>query len=612
MRTNPLRKIFLAVVVLETALIARAGESDGWKESQLFAEGLKHSDIALMPEGTPNDYMDFAPLKPTVVAWGDDGVNVLDGGAEARARMAENFATYRRMGARLMATNVFMLSPTIQYLAVHPELFDAICVDLWGEKVLPPWTKNWWGCTNNPMFQEQLLTRMRVGLEAGANIVHLDDHAGTFACASWGGGCFCIRCMEGFRAWLQSRADTNELAAAGVGELATFDLKEFLSTRGYADRAAFIKAVSRREVPLWDRFLAFQRESVIAFIRRMQAEAARVAGRPVAFGINSFNLIPVQLFDAHIVDFFGNEVEHFDVEDLVPPVAYRLGEAVGRPTFATGAGWDWVRINETGARTRVRGWIAEAYAFGQYFMYAWEKWGWSESTGAQWKKVDPEIFRPMFAFVSDNPELFDGFDNAPTVGLLFDSATTARNRWDVREASRALLDAGVPYGIVVSGDELLRKPLTRDQLDGYRVIVLPKDIRRTQEMDRLLAAWEESGGRLIVRATEEADPRKLPGRIDVRCNGRIWALPRVKPDASRLVVHFLNRDYDAATDVMKEKEAVSVTLNPASIDGPPTIRRVRYFEPGAGPRNLEFHQDGDGALRFELPSLNIWGIAELD
>lgn len=607
-----MKRVIFTILFLESLLFAVAAD-DSWKESQLFASGLKHSDIALMPEGTPDDLMAFAPLRPTVVAWGDDGLSVLDGGEEARARLAGNFATYRKMGVRLMAANVFMLSPTVGYLDAHPEFWETICVDLWGEKVQPKWTQNWWGCTNNPMFQEQLMARMRAGLETGANIIHLDDHAGTYACASWGGGCFCRYCMQGFRAWLREHADAKELAATGVDDPATFDLKEFLSNRGYADRKAFMDAVFKRKVPLWDKFLTFQRESEIAFIRRMQAEAARVAGHPVPFGVNSFNLIPVQVFEAHCVDYFANEVEHYDVEDLVPPVVYRLGEAIGRPTFSTGAGWDWVKVGQSPSTTRVRGWIAEAYAFGQYFMYAWGKWAWSESSPSNpLLKVDPEIFRPMFAFVSDHPELFDDFENAATVGLLFDSATAARNHWDVREASKALLDGGVPYELVVSGDELLKWPLTAAELNKYRVIVLPKDVKRGDGLNRMLARWQESGAILIDRSAGDLDAGSLPGRIAMKCDGRVWALPRVRADASKLVVHFLNRDYDSAADAMKQKEVLSVTLNPASLGGPPTIHRVRYFEPGTEPLDLQFHRGDDGSLSFELPSLNIWGIAAIE
>lgn len=106
-----MKNVVVTLLLLKSAIFVFAAD-ESWKESQLFAAGLKHSDIALIPEGTQEDYMEFAPLRPTVVAWGDDGVNFFDEGAEGRARLAEKFATYRKMGVRLMAANVFMLSPT--------------------------------------------------------------------------------------------------------------------------------------------------------------------------------------------------------------------------------------------------------------------------------------------------------------------------------------------------------------------------------------------------------------------------------------------------------------------------------------------------------------------
>ncbi|HVU25751.1 MAG TPA: hypothetical protein VHE13_16590, partial [Opitutus sp.] len=447
-------RVALGAVVI-AAMVRGAGDGE-WRKSQLVDAGLRRADVALMPEGTPEDYGLFAPLHPTVVAWGEDGLPALDGGEPARAGLARKGAAYRKLGVRLLAANVWMLTATEQYLHAHPELLDATCVDLWGRKILPPWladadyqgVKPWWGCTNSPKFQAQLLARMRAGLAAGATMIHLDDHSGTFACASFAGGCFCDYCVAGFRAWLKANVTGSDLKAAGIDEAGAFDYREFLLQRGYEDRAAYIAAAAKRDVPLRDWYLAFQRDAAIAFIRRMQAEAARIAGRPVAFGVNAYDLLPVQLFDAHAVDYFANEVEQFDKEDLVPPVVYRLGEALGRPTFATGTGEDWIKYRQAQATTRVRGWIAEAHAFGQYFMYAWKKWGFSEKTGTLWTEVDPAVFRPMTEFISGHPGLFDGCANAAAVGLLYDDAAAEAGHWGVRDASKALLDAGVSYGLV--------------------------------------------------------------------------------------------------------------------------------------------------------------------
>lgn len=613
------RRLLVTALVWAAKMGVAGTESagDGWQPSRLISAGLRHSDVALMPEGTPENYELFAPLRPTVVAWGEDALPVLDGGEKAKAEFEQKHDAYRRLGVTRQAANVWMLTATEHYLYQHPELIDAACVDLWGKKILPPWladadykgVKPWWGCTNNPRFQDQLMARMRAGLEGGATMIHLDDHSGTFACATFAGGCFCDYCVRGFRAWLEKNVSARELGAVEITDLAGFDYREFLLKRGYADRGDYIAAAAHGKAPLREWYLAFQRDAAIAFIRRMQMAAVEIAGRPVAFGVNSYDLLPVQLFDAHAVDYFANEVEQFEKEDLVPPVVYRLGEALGRPTFATGTGEDWIKYRQARATTRVRGWIAEAYAFGQYFMYAWKKWGFSEKTGTLWTEVDPEVFRPMTAFVSEHPELFDGFENAAAVGLLYDNASAAADRWGVRETSKALLDAGVPYGLVVAGDKLLRKPLTREELDGYRTVLVPPDVRQGDELEHLLTSWEKSGG-VVTRWDSAADG--LPGRIIVKAVGRVWALPRVRRDRNAIAIHFLNRDYDSARDAMIAKTALQVEVTPSELGGLAKVASVRYFEPGAQPRELRFEQNADGRLRFEIPALDIWGIAAIE
>ena len=615
--------VALAVVTFGVRAAAAEKADEAWPQSRLLAAGLRSAEISLMPEGTPQDYELFRPLAPTVVAWGEDALSVVAGGEDARAKFAARMSAYREIGVSRIATNVWMLTATERFMARNREYIAATCVDLWGEKILPRWladaefegVKPWWGCTNNPLFVKHLLARMKAGLQGGATMVHLDDHSGTAACAYHAGGCFCRYCTAGFREWLAANVSPDELAEAGIGETeaGTFDYAAFLRKRGYADRAAYIAEASAGHVPLRGWFLAYQREAAVKLIARMQHEAAQVAGAPVAFGVNAYNLLPAQLFDAHVIDYFANEVEHFDVEDTIAPVVYRLGEALGRPVFATGTGEDWIAYRQGQATVRVRGWIAQAYAFGQYFMYSWRKWGFSEKTGTLWTEVPPEVFTPMTRFVSAHPELFDGFENAATTALLYDNATAAANRWGVRDASRALLDAHVPYGLVVAGDELLKKPLRADDLAPYRALVIPEDVQPVAATAAAVTEWEQRGGR-VVRATDAG----LPGKIELQAEGRVWIMPRVNRSAtdaagaSRLVLHLLNRDYQAATDTMKPKTDLTVTLDPKALGGPATVKHARYFRPDADPVELRFATDTSGNLRLTLPGLNVWGIVALD
>jgi hypothetical protein len=262
--------------------------------------------------------------------------------------------------------------------------------------------------------------------------------------------------------------------------------------------------------------------------------------------------------------------------------------------------------------TRVRGWIAQAYAFGQFFMYSWNKWGFSDETGTLWTQVDPEVFQPMLGFVSDNAELFDGFENAAKVGLLHDIGTAEAGNWDVRDLSKDLLDAGVPYRLVVSDGGWLQKPLTREDLDQYRAVVWLGILDGGDEVRRLLEAWDKSRGNVHTWPLLENELHELPGNVDVGCTGRVWALPRVRADASKLVVHLLNRDYDAATDTMMAKGNLKVRLKPSELGGLEKVQSVRYVEPDAESRDLEFEQGADGILRFTVPHLDIWGIAAIE
>jgi hypothetical protein len=450
---------------------------------------------------------------------------------------------------------------------------------------------------------------MRAGLEAGATMVHLDDHAGTSACAAHAGGCFCEHCMDGFREWLVRNVSASELETAGVKTPSQLDYRALLRKPGYADRKAFIAALARGEVPLWRWFLAFQREAATRFVSRMQAEAARIARRSVAFGVNAYNLQPTQLFDARVVDYFANEVEQFDKEDLVSPVVYRLGEALGRPVFATGTGEDWIAYRKNQATVRARWWIAQAYAFGQYFMYSWRKWGFSEATGTLWTEVNPDVFRPMTAFVTEHAELFDGFENAANVALLYDNASAAAGHWGVREASRALLDAGVPYRLVVNGDEILPRRIDRDALSRFATVVVPADVVRTAALDRVLADFAQRGGRVVVWKDTQQKIGRLPAQVEVRTSGRVWALPRVQAAGAvgpRWVLHLLNRDYDAAKDAMPAKTECRIVLRPVEIAGTPEVRRVRYYQPERPVRELVFSREDNGTLRLDQPELEIW------
>jgi hypothetical protein len=342
-------------------------------------------------------------------------------------------------------------------------------------------------------------------------------------------------------------------------------------------------------------------------------------GRQVLVGANSFNLQATGLQDAHVVDYWACEVQHFGVEKLVPPLIYKLADALGKPVFATGGGEDWVRFHETHCTTRVRRWIAEAYAFGHYFMYASRKWGFTPATGTVWSDVAPEVYLPLAQFLHRFPLLFDGYEPLTTVGLIYSNADMMRGDWEVRAAagdrtgaweardmSQSLLDACVSFRILAAGNEWLKQRLGPDQARGLSRVIYPDTLTLDSEQRAVLDEWEKQD--LAVpwsRARNQLD--LLPGRVTTNVPGKVWCLPRQAGAGRPLVVHLLNQDYQESGDAMVMQKQLEVRIDVRLWPGLRNTRAVMLYTPEAEPKPLSFVVEQD-SLRVRVPVLNLWGV----
>ncbi|MBI2303020.1 MAG: hypothetical protein HYU66_29280 [Armatimonadetes bacterium] len=601
----------VAVGAIGLALLA-AGPAPAEVGNPVLRQLLHHSDVALMPEWWFGNAADFAPLHPALVVWGEDPAYSLEGLAGVRGRTAH----FHDHGIPLVATNLEMLTANARWLHERPELQDAVCVDIAGGRIIPPWaretyegTPTWWGCTNHPLFRQMLRQRLVDGLQAGANLVHLDDHAGSSA-TEYLGGCLCDHCVAGFRGWLRAHSGADELHRRGVADPETFDYRVLLRQAGYTTREAFVRDRWTGKVPLFIDFVLFQRDAATGFVRELADLAAQTAGRPVPVGTNAYNLSPPQLLDAHLADYFANEVQHVGREDTLPPLVYQLGEALGKPVFATATGEDWSAVSAAKSVVRVRLWIAQAYAFGQYFMYAQRKWCFTPEAGTHWYDTPIATYEPLTTFIDANARLFDGCEAVAQVGVLYSSRACDENHWEVREACRALRDAGVPNALVVAGDRTLRHELTDAELGRHPLIVAPQPDRLVGVQAARLAARREAG-----QVVDWTDATAVLARIRpwVRIEGaeRVWALPRRVPGdpSAPLVVHLLNRDYDAVADAMRPRPAFRLHLAGELFPAGRPSRAVLHT-PGMADRSLPVH-DSPAGVTVTVPGLELWSVVEL-
>ena len=571
---------------------------------------LKHSHIILMPGGVPEDFNVLQPLNPSVVAWGNDPVQNLDNLESFR----KTLDSYREVGVVLQASNAWMLTATGIVLHDDPRYQEAVCMDIGGIPIVPPWldgeykgVPSYWGCSNHPLFRAQVKERVIAGISSGANMLHVDDHLGTYASSLWAGGCFCEYCMEGFRIWLTEKISDQELRTRGIEDPGSFNYADLVRAQGITTREEYKTATGSGRIPLREEFLDFQREAAAAFIGYLGTVADSTAGKDIPVGVNAYNLQPTQLSTSHNADYFSNEVQHYGHEDSIPPLTFMLGTALGKPVFATASGVDWVNAQLDKSVTRVQRWIATAYSFGHYFMYAYKQWGFTEETGTIWYQVPISIYEPLCHFITENAELFDDYEAVAQVGLLYDNAACEEGDWWVREVCRELNYANIPTGLAVSGDKHLKFSTPPEKLAEFEWLLVPQGTDQGKSQNELFETALEQGKLLEWTGMDELLTRIDP--ILTLTNGeKVWALPRQKKatNGTELVIHLLNQDYDPDSDSMNRKTDVEVFISQRLIGGIPADE-AWIFAPGTEPVELEVVQT-EGGVKIKVPVLDLWAI----
>ena len=581
-------------------------------------EQFNKSAITLMPEGEPESIEAFLPLSPTVVAWGMDPIHYeLDGN-----KLENHFSEYKKIGIENLACNVWMLTATGRYMHKNPELQDAVCKDIEGNKIVPGWLdsefngiKPWWGCTNHPLFRELVKVRAITGIKSGANLLHLDDHMGSAAAANHSGGCFCNYCMDGFTEWMRKNYSEQRLEELGIDDIEGFNYLQFLKNQNFDTVEKYKSAIQQNNLPLRNEFMAFQLYEAAEFVKELGQLADAVSGTNIPLGVNSWNLDPTQLATSHYADYFSNEVSHFDVEDEKPPFVYLLADAFIKPVFSTGTGEDWIHIRQNPQPTRINRWIATTYAFGHYFMYSYNKWGFSEETGTQWYRIPIEFYEPYCSFVSQNKFLFDNYEALAQVGVLYENEVCRAGNWEIMEICKNLHYNNIPFGLAASGDDLwMKHKLDKDALNKFQFLILPSKNNLSLEEKEIIKNYENEGGK-ILKWSENKNPKSfIPELISVKNESGIWTLPRIKKSNNgterQLLIHLINQDYNAEIDSMNKKTDFEIVLAQqlvADFD----ISKASLYSPGEKPISIKVSDSPKGKL-LKIPNLDLWGILQFE
>ncbi|MCX8108546.1 MAG: hypothetical protein N3G20_07060, partial [Verrucomicrobiae bacterium] len=227
---------------------------------------LQKSDVVFMYQADAPVYTQY---DATVVAWGGKPSPVTLEAAKGlqffgSIGMVTEFARY--------------------YERFQTNYSDGLCRDIHGQPVKVPWLTDhqhkgipyWWCCTQQPVFKQYLRERVVETIAGGAHGIHIDDHLGT-AGGLWLGLCFCDRCVQGFKSYLQT-LNPDRLKKLGINNAETFNYRDTVRDWITSDKTGNRKPPHH---PLWHEWSVYQYKSAASFMAELHALANKEAGRQV-------------------------------------------------------------------------------------------------------------------------------------------------------------------------------------------------------------------------------------------------------------------------------------------------------------------------------------------
>lgn len=483
--------------------------------------------------------------------------------------------------------------------------------DLDGNKNTPSWMaafgpKTFTGCCNHPAFRQLFFEAAKRHIDAGVDMLHVDDWTMN---ASWvlsGAACFCEPCRSGFREWLRQRCSPEELRKLGIEDIRSFDYREHLKRTGVPDAAAYKAKI--RDLPLTPQFTAFQVESMRAFFRDFRKRLDEWSPQkfiPVSVNGLLINLHPnYNVCGIDVIDFLTGESSQSEDNqteaDFV--LAAKAAEAFGITQVVS-------PIPRSTARTRAA--VATTYALGQLHLVPWDIYMGSDASGIQPRYFGTrEQYGDLYDFIHEHPALFDDYEPVAEVGVLAnaDQADASLAAYCKQLASRQ-----IPFQLVLGANRHARLPIRPADLQRLRLLVELSPIESFGGEDqKTIQAARESGLIRFVKPTADltaiAKLRSL-NLLRLEAPDNVYAFPRVNGKTHSAAIHLVNWNLAASTERAECYRNITLTMLQPPRWG--AFKSAVWLQPGLAPVPLTPERHAD-SVRLTLPQLETWGVVKLD
>lgn len=422
--------------------------------------------------------------------------------------------------------------------ARFPEMENGACVGADGKRAYwnPP--SGYFMCVNNPIYQNVLLTIGKEAIDAGVDLIVIDEIQGNETCFYWSNEPgFCDHCLTAYREHLSSKYTPDQLKKDfDIDDLAKFDFAKRLGgqrAKPWPQTAPLFKELWR----LQERRNFESRSKLVGDLRAHMKEANHVipiCGNVPEVGLGPFNgghRLPGLKYSL-ILDFLA--FENGKQEATLPPrgkwAAYeRLAASAFRLPSATTMVYDPLHKMEmdsvAGKDNRSIFFyylMVEANANGSAFINYFQPRFFPQSEPF-W---DP-CFRAQ-KFIRDHSDLFEPkSETGADVALLYIENEAERFRaLSYLGFAQALVESNVPFDVITDGgDGFLPAKLTEKALSKYRLVIPTEAIDLDPAQKKAVEDYVTHGG-TVLTSDPETFGLASGDKESAREKGKIIVLPK--------------------------------------------------------------------------------------
>lgn len=574
---------------------------------------ILRSDVAAL--GHYKEIETYQAYNPTVIAWG--WPLAYPRGLTARQRrdlIQSKIDIAYQQGIRLLTTNIDMVTATAWVLSEKPELQKAVVRDIHNNPMLVYWFEHvtyegvptYWGCTNNPSYRAHIKDKVKLGVSLGANALHLDDPRGS----AWleNGGCFCDFCINKFRQDLKENYSAQKLIEMGIEDIVSFNYRDRLGSI-FETREAFTTAYKKRQtIPLITEYESFLYHRASAFLEELAITAKEQSKNPnFPVSANTYDMQPHYMIGVDNIDLFVTEVNHQKQGGMVPVFAYKLVDALGKPLILTANASDWGLIKTSRNTSLVLSWIAQSYAFGHQFMTPYRQWVFVNHRQTTAYDGPTDVYAPIYRFIGEHRELFDGYEAASQVALIYNHNALKKGNETIYEVCGQLAQANIQFDMIIAGDDWLSPRLETSLADPYQHIIIPDSTTLGYGQQAIVDRWVSESRAGYFRHIENIT-ENIYTWIQTSSSTQLFAVARVKKDMGA-VVHLINPVRKENKEFQKQLD-IELKISQDLIGGREPMR-VTFHSLFGGSMSLDFSVK-DESILIKVPELRLWGIVKLE